>query len=114
MMIPAGYMFKQVVIRPQWLDQVPHLVDIHSVSSCTSPCFADYIGYWRHNDHWLFDDPRTMQEIAVQGGINLASMTLFYYEVHEQEFHEEPGTWSQFSTKDFPTCVLPPVDEQLQ
>jgi len=114
MMIPAGYMFKKVATRPQWLDQARHVVDIHSVSGCISPCFADYIDYWRHNGHWLFDDPNTMLEIAAQAGIDLASMTLFYYELHEQEFHEEPGTWSQFTAKDFPVCVLPPADKQLR
>jgi hypothetical protein len=106
-MIPAGYMYKQIALRPQHLRDVPHIEDIYSLSGCISNDFGDFIIHWQHNGFWLFDQP----------GIDLAPMTLFYYEAYGLELNDdsdfstgEPGTWSNVVYNDFPTnVVLPPT-----
>jgi hypothetical protein len=35
-----------------------------------------------------------MEEIAKDAGIGLSEMTLFYYEVYEQEFDESLNEWA--------------------
>ena len=55
-MVPAGYMAKRVVARPDWLP-AERVSTIYSISGCISHNFADYIGFWKHNGYWLFDSP---------------------------------------------------------
>ena len=47
-MVPAGYMAKRVVGRPDWLT-TERVSGIYSVSGCVSENFADYITFWKHN-----------------------------------------------------------------
>ena len=68
-LLPAGYMLKRVAARPDWL-VAPGVDDIYSVSGCISADFADYIGHWRHNGFWLFDNPRPMVAIATAEDID--------------------------------------------
>ena len=111
-MIPAGYIAKRVSLKPDWL-KAPQVVDIFSVSSCISNDFADYIKYWKHNGHWLFDSPEIIQALAKENSIDLAGTTLFYYEVHEMEFDGED--WRPFKIENsFPTNVVPPSRMQLE
>lgn len=49
-MIPVGYMYKKVVIKPEWL-QATNAVDVYSLSNCISHNFANYINYWQHNGY---------------------------------------------------------------
>jgi len=95
-MRPAGYLYKFVSLRPDWL-KAPAVVDICSISGCISSCFADYIDHWQHNGYWLFDSPAIMEQIAQQDGIDLKQATLFYYEVHEEEFDQVTGQWKPFA-----------------
>ena len=44
MMIPAGYMAKNVVSKPDWL-KANGVEDLYSVSGCISKDFADYIKF---------------------------------------------------------------------
>jgi len=44
-MVPAGYMAKRVVARPDWLP-AERVSSIYSVSGCVSENFADYINFW--------------------------------------------------------------------
>ena len=53
-MVPAGYMAKRVVARPDWLP-AERVSTIYSVSGCVSNNFADYINLWQHNGYWLFN-----------------------------------------------------------
>jgi hypothetical protein len=92
-MVPAGYMAKRVVARPEWL-QSAGVSTIYSVSGCISSDFAEYINFWKHNGYWLFDSPEVILDTARERGIELAGTTLFYYEVHEQQFHS--GEWRAF------------------
>jgi hypothetical protein len=113
-MIPAGYMYKKVVSRPDWLE-ADAVFDVYSVSNCMSDDFADYINYWKHNGYWLFNAPRVMEAIAKQQGIDLSGTTLFYYEVYEQEFDEDSNTWSVFAPEpSFTTDVQVPMDKRLE
>ena len=112
-MIPAGYMYKRVALRPEWL-QADHVADIYSVSGCISSYFADYINFWMHNGYWLFDSPQAIEQIADDAGMSLLEMTLFYYEVYGQAFDERSRAWAPFSPDAaFATNVVPPRQKQL-
>lgn len=87
-MIPVGYMYKKVVIKPDWL-QAANIVDVHSLSNCISHNFADYINYWQHNGYWLFDSPAIIEALAMAENIDLSDTTLFYYEAYEYEVRHE-------------------------
>lgn len=110
LMIPAGYMAKQVAKKPDWI-KTQQVDDIYSVSHCVSNDFADYINYWAHNGYWFFNSPNAIQEIAQAHEIDLAGMSLFYYEVYELEFDDGAGSWAQFFLEpSFKTeIVLPEV-----
>jgi hypothetical protein len=111
-MIPAGYLAKRVCIKPDWLraKQVTH---IYSVSGCSAEIFAYRVDYEYLNGFWLFDSPEIIQIIAQENSIDLAGTTLFYYEIHEEEF--DGGTWHpcQFDSS-FKTSVVLPVDKHLE
>src|SRR3954469_22200230 len=93
-MIPAGYMAKRILNRPEgYLNK--DIVDIYSVSSCMSEDFADYIDFWKHNGYWFFDSPQIIQQVAKEHSIELTGTKLFYYEVYNLEFHEGNG-WKSF------------------
>jgi hypothetical protein len=91
-MVPAGYMAKRVVARPDWLPE--RISSIYSVSGCISNNFTDYITLWKHNGYWLFDSPEAIIEIARERGIDLAETVLFFYEVHPLQF--DSGEWIRF------------------
>ena len=90
-MIPAGYMAKRIVKRPDWL-AVPGIDDIYSISSCMSKSFADYVTYWRHNGYWLFDSPDVIAEVAKENAVDLGGTKLFYYEVYDRVYRETSKT----------------------
>jgi hypothetical protein len=111
-MIPVGYMAKRVYKKPDWLTAA-HVVDIYSVSNCISENFADYINYWKHNGFWFFDSPQIIQSIAKENSLQLGETSLFYYEAHELEFHNE--AWKPYLPEpSFPTNVVPPSHKQLE
>jgi len=113
-MRPAGYLYKHVIPRPEWL-KAPLVHDVRSLSGCISKPFADYVAYWKHNGFWLFDSPAVIDAIAAEASIDLSTLLLFYYELHELEFDEEADAWSALEpTADFPTAVVPPRTAELQ
>jgi len=81
-MVPAGYMAKRVVARPDWLpaERVP---SIYSVSGCVSHDFTDDIEFWKHNGYWLFDSPDIITDIARKNNIDLDETMLFFCEVYD-------------------------------
>src|SRR5215217_8053583 len=85
-MVPAGYMAKRVVTRPDWLGAAS-VSSIYSVSGCIAENFADYINFWKHNGYWLFDSPEIITAIARENNIDLAATVLFFYEVYQLQFH---------------------------
>jgi len=91
-MIPAGYMLKTVSAKPASIKSSA-VTDIHSLSGCISTNFADYVGHWRHNGYWLFNRPADMDEIVEQTGADRSKLTLFYFEVYEQEFDDDAKVW---------------------
>jgi hypothetical protein len=95
MMIPAGYMAKRVVRKPDWL-KANGVEDIYSVSGCISKDFADYIKFWKHNGYWFFDSPDIIEQVAQEHSIDLAGTTMFYYEVYEQEFDDVKAQWCPY------------------
>src|SRR5882724_9216838 len=105
-MIPAGYMAKRVVVKPDWLP-VERVSSIYSVSGCVSEDFADYVNFWRHNGYWLFDSLETIIEIGRENSIDLSDTVLFFYEVYERQF--DSGTWTPFGPEpSFRTDVTVP------
>ncbi len=94
-MIPVGYMAKRVSICPEWI-RSERVVDVYSVSNCVSNDFADYINYWKHNGYWFFDSMDIIRQLAQENCIDLEGTSLFYYEVHELEFHEARSQWTSF------------------
>jgi hypothetical protein len=107
-MVPAGYLYKRVAKRPDWLAQAAVVEDVYSISRCISGDFADYVDHWRHNACWLFDTPDIMHEIADAEGVSLVGATLFYYEVYEQQFDETSQSWSAVFKCEPPPPVRPP------
>jgi hypothetical protein len=100
-MVPAGYMAKRVVARPDWLP-AERVSSIYSVSGCVSKHFADYINFWKHNGYWLFNSPDVIIEVARENNIDLSGTVLFFYEVYELQF--DSGKWTHFEPEStFPT-----------
>jgi hypothetical protein len=121
MMIPAGYMAKRVLRRPEHLGENPvwlkvtNLDDVYSVSSCMSKDFADYIDYWKHNGYWLFDSVDAIRLLATEHSIDLTGCQFFFYEVHDLEFDHERKQWQLFEPEEsFKTEVQHPKRKQLE
>ena len=112
-MIPAGYMYKHIAQKPDWL-KTQTVKNIYSVSGCVSDDFADYINYWKHNGYWLFNSPKVMKEIATIEQFSIEKCTLFYYEVYEFEYYEDEKSWSAFSPEtSFVTEIISPTIKEL-
>lgn len=87
-MIPAGYMYKRIRQRPDYI-KAPHVVDIYSAGECgsevTSPNFCDYTKYFRQNGFGFFNKPEIMHEVAKLENVDLTPLSLFYYKIYELE-----------------------------
>lgn len=113
-MIPAGYMAKYVVNRPDWL-KAGQVTDIYSVSNCVSNGFADYINYWKHNGYWFFDSPETILEVAKENSLDITNTKLFYYEVHELEYDDNDNLWKPFVPEpSFKTQIIEPESKYIE
>ena len=111
-MVPAGYMAKRIVARPDWLP-VQRVSSIYSVSGCIAENFADYINFWKHNGYWLFNSPDVIIEVARENNIDLAETMLFFYEVYELQFNS--GEWTPFEPEpSFGTNVSLPEAKVLE
>jgi hypothetical protein len=114
MMLPAGFMAKQVSCKPAWL-AAPAVEDIYSVSHCISKAFCEYIPHWKHNGYWLYDDLPTLQQVAVQAAADREPYQLFYYEVYDHQFDAESKTWEPFEPEpSFDTAVAAPPEKHLE
>jgi GH35 family endo-1,4-beta-xylanase len=113
MMIPAGYIAKRVVRKPDWL-KANGVEDVYSVSGCISKDFADYIKFWKHNGYWFFDSPEIIVQVARKHSIDLVGTTMFYYEVYEQEFDDGKGQWCPYGRdRSFITNICLPEKKTL-
>jgi hypothetical protein len=111
-MIPAGYMAKRVIARPDWLP-AERDSSIYSVSGCVSGNFTDYVKFWKHNGYWFFDSPAIIIDIANGHGIDLTETVLFFYEVHELQF--DSAEWTRFEPEpSFGTNVRVPEAKKLE
>jgi hypothetical protein len=111
-MIPAGYLYKKIEPRPAGFQGGEHIVDICSLSGCISEPFMLYIEHWRHNAFWLFDTPEAMQDLAKQEGISLNGQTLFYVEVHPDQFDVANRQWSRIQFE-APSIISAPKKAKL-
>lgn len=113
-MVPIGYMYKRVALRPDWLE-AGAVRDIYSLSGCISEYFADYINFWRHNGYWLFDSPEIMEKLAKEHSFSLDGLSLFYYEAYEHEYEETQKAWIPFAPEEsFTTNVRLPKSKTLE
>ncbi len=78
-MIPMGYLYRQVAVRPEWL-KAEQVVDLYSLHDCASKNFVNFTKFWKHDGFWMFDSPGIMEELAREHGFVLAGLQLFYYE----------------------------------
>jgi hypothetical protein len=92
-MIQAGYMYKKIASRPEWLT-CENVTKIYSVSGCTSKDFTNYIPYWKHNKYWFFNDSKDMDIIIDEQKI-MDEFELLFYELFEKEFDEEEQAWQE-------------------
>ena len=114
MLIPAGFMAKQVARKPAWL-AAALVEDIYSVSHCISKAFCDYIPQWKHNGYWLLNDLPTLQQVAGQAAVGREQYKLFYYEVHDHQFDADSKSWEPFQPEpSFETAVAIPHEKQLE
>lgn len=110
-MTPAGYMAKRTQ-KPDGFG-VDTITDIYSVSGCVAEEFADYIDFWKHNAHWLFDSPEIIRAVARENSISLEGTSLFYYEVYEQEFNGK--AWMPYEPDwSLPTSIVQPSAKVLE
>jgi hypothetical protein len=110
-MTPAGYMAKRVQTPAGF--HVDGVLDVYSVGNCVNDDFADYIDYWKHNGHWLFDSPEIIQALAQDNHIQLEEASLFYYEVYEKEFNGKD--WVRYQPEaSLRTDILVPSDKALE
>ncbi len=113
-MIPAGYMYKEVCEKPDWL-KAENIKDIFSVSGCVSQDFDDWVNEWKHNRYWLFDSPEIMKAIAKAKGIDLTKMKLFFYKTSEQQWDEDKKVWEDYRIEEsFKTDVQLPKTTKLE
>ncbi|MBE0537278.1 MAG: hypothetical protein IH624_16565 [Phycisphaerae bacterium] len=113
-MIPAGYMAKRVMDKPDWL-KADGVLDVYSVSNCMSKDFTDYVEYWKHNGYWLFDSPKIIANLAEKNSIDMAGVRFFYYEIYELEFHEDDMLWHGCEPeRSFVTDVQLPHKKKLE
>ena len=94
-MIPLGYFYKQVLPKPDYL-QNKSVVSIFSVSGCISDDFCDYVNHWKHNKYWYFDSPELMNEIIEIENISTDNLKLFFYYAYEEQYDEVSKTWSPY------------------
>lgn len=112
--LPVGYMYKQVSARTAWL-KAESVEDIYSVSGCISHDFDDWINEWKHNGYWLFDRPDIMESIALQKGIDLSTMQLFFYRASAREWDTFDEVWLDYTPEpSFETNVQPPKETILE
>lgn len=113
-MIPAGYMFKKLTARPDWV-KAGNIRDIYSVSRCISDDFCDWINFWKHNGYWFFDNLKIIEKIASGNGIDLTSMTPFYYRLYPTQWDADSSKWLTFSPEaSFTTDVVEPPTPKVE
>ena len=97
-MIQAGYMYKKIVTKPEWL-RCENVTKIYAVSNCASKDFTDYIPHWKHNKYWFFNDPGDMDIIIDEQKIT-EEFELLFYELYEKEFDEEQQAWQEIMAEE--------------
>ena len=97
-MIPAGYMYKRIASRPEWLN-CKRVTKIYAVSICISKDFTNYIPYWKHNQYWFFNSPRDMDAILREEKIS-DELELLFYEMYEKEFEAMEQVWQEITAEE--------------
>lgn len=112
-MTPLGYIARRVIPRPGWLN-APHVESIYSVANCMSEDFADYIEFWRHNGHWLFDRPSIITDICEESCIEISGLTFLYLESELIQYDADQKKWMAYEPdSSFSTDVTKAHDAKL-
>jgi hypothetical protein len=108
-MIPAGYMAKLIVPKPDWLKSNV-VKQIYSVSGCISENFTDFMNYWKHNKYYFYDSPDKIKQLSTEHDIDISKCEFLYYELFEKEFSESQNSWKTIEPDDeVEPDVKPPV-----
>lgn len=84
-MIPAGYMAKKLVAKPdQWVS-LKHVSEIYSISGCISPAFPAEDHIEKLNAFWFTDSPDLIKQTPQENAIEQTNFQIFYYEIYEFE-----------------------------
>ena len=93
-----GYLPKQLVPRPEWLE-CPNVEFVASVSECISSAPPDRISRWEHNHLGLYDTEALALAIIPED--TSTPYTLFAYEALTIVFHDgHPVDWSPWTNLD--------------
>jgi hypothetical protein len=111
--IPAGYMLKTAIPPPEWFspESAGRVDEVCSLSNCVVTDFTDAFQTWRHNGWWLYDSPVVIDEVVREQAIETQGMSLFYYELYEQELADDG--WRAFEPNGFPIDVVAPKVKTL-
>jgi hypothetical protein len=111
--IPAGYMLKTAIPPPEWFspESAGRVEEVCSLSNCVVTDFTDAFQTWRHNGWWLYDSPVVIDEVVREQAIETQGMSLFYYELYEQELADDG--WRAFEPNGFPIDVVAPKVKTL-
>lgn len=113
-LFPAGYMAKQVALKPEHL-HTSQVRDLYSVSACISKNFADYIHFWKHNGYGFFNTAQDIFCLAQTHHIELSDTRMFYYEMYVQQWCEDALSWESFEPEEaLETKVEAPRRKQLE
>jgi hypothetical protein len=97
---PVGYMAKFIASAPERLTE--RVTDIYSFSPHGSKNFESFIDDWQegevepNNAYRLYDSPQLIRQLAGTHHVDLSDSVLFFYEVYEQEYHEDGAHWYPF------------------
>lgn len=56
--------------------------------------------FWKHDRDWLFDSPDVIEQVEREQSIDLTGTTMFYDEVHEEEFDEGIEKWRPYEREE--------------
>lgn len=93
-MIPAGYLLKNIVPPPGWLDTaLCHIKDVCSVSDCVNDDVVNVQGAWLHNGFGLANSPGVLTRLAADSCTDTAGASLLYLMAYEFELESDGWTF---------------------
>jgi hypothetical protein len=91
-------MAKFIASPPEWF-RTERVMDMYSFTPHGSKGFEYFIDDWQEgevepsNAYRLYDSPELIRQLASTHHVDLSGSRLFFYEVYEQEYHEDDAQW---------------------